>query len=114
MTVNLVDHALGAMADEVGDIVFWNIQRQHDGHSIVAQVMETIMADAFAFQKFLKTVGDDIRLDRDISVCVVTVLSALLGGLGGQQGGGYGREQPNRARARRGLGALLNELKILH
>ena len=122
VAVDLVDHTLAAVPDKISDVIFRDVEGEHDGYGIVAQVVETVVADTFALQKLLETVGDNIRFDCDICATVlvflavvgfIVLLATLLGGFGVQESDGNGREQPNRSGACCGLGALFHELQIL-
>lgn len=108
VAVYLIDHVFGFVANEIGDIVFWNIEREHDADGVVAQVVEAVVGDVGAVEEVEESLADGVRLDGDVLAFAGREFLAVA-----EEGIGDNWEHTDGTGTCDGLGGLLDELVVL-
>ncbi len=96
------------MADEIGDIVFRDVEGKHDADGVMTEVVEAVVGDVGAVEEVEETLADGVRLDGDVlAVTGREFLTVADEGIGddGEHTDGTGTCD--------GLGGLLDELVVL-
>ena len=104
----MIDHVFGFVADEIGDIVFWNIEREHDADGVMTEVVEAVVGDVGAVQEVKESLADGVRLDGDVLAVAGRELLTV-----SDEGVGDNGEHTDGAGTCGGLGGFLNELVVL-
>lgn len=107
MAVDLIDHIFGFVPDEIGNVIFGDIQGQHDRDSVVAKVVEAVMRDTRALDQLLKAVADDVGANGDILAGIRVVFLIVYECFSDN------RKHTDHTSSRRSLGRLFYELIVI-
>ena len=108
VAVDLIDHVFGFVADEIGDIVFRDVEGKHDADGVVAEVVEAVVGDVGAVEEVEESLADGVGLDGDVLAVTRREFLAVA-----DEGVGDNWEHTDGTGTCDGLGGLLDELVVL-
>ena len=77
VAVDLVDHILVFVADVICDIFFGDVEVEHEGDDVVAQIVEAEVIDLGASEQAGERFGDGVQCHRGQVLLVTTVRVGL-------------------------------------